>query len=189
MKYVFTLLMGFASVLGGMSQNTFADAYDLDDQHTSVVFSVSHFGYSYCYGMFGKYSGKFEYDPKNPTKSEFQFVIDVASLDTKSEKRDEHLRGPDFFNAKQFPDISFVSKQVTVNGEALDVVGDLTMRGVTKEIVLPLVYLGSGPAPDGKTHLGFTGKTVVKRSDFEMKAYLPNIGDEVTLILSFEGIR
>jgi polyisoprenoid-binding protein YceI len=166
-----------------------ADSYQLDDQHTSVVFAINHLGYSYCYGMFGKYSGKFEYDAKNPTKASFQFTIDAASLDTKSVKRDEHLRGPDFFNVKQFPDIKFVSKKIAIDGTGLNVTGDLTVHGVTKEIVLPLVYMGAGPAPDNKQHLGFMGKTTIKRSDFDMKAYLPHVGDDVSLMLSFEGIR
>ncbi len=166
-----------------------ADDYALDDQHTSVVFAVSHMGYSFCYGMFGKYSGKMSFDANKPAASQFQFVVDAASLDTKSAKRDEHLRGPDFFNVKQFPEITFVSKSVEVNDKTLNVTGTLTMHGVSKTVVLPLMHMGSGPGPDQKQHVGFSGKLVIKRSDFDMKTYLPNIGDEVTLLLSFEGVK
>lgn len=166
-----------------------ADEYALDDQHTSVVFAVNHMGYSFCYGMFGKYSGKMSFDAAKPAASQFQFVVDAASLDTKSPKRDEHLRGPDFFNVKQFPEITFVSKSVEVNDKTLSVTGTLTMHGVSKTIVLPLMHMGSGPGPDQKQHVGFSGKLVIKRSDFDMKTYIPNIGDEVTLLLSFEGVK
>lgn len=166
-----------------------AEDYALDDQHTSVVFAVSHLGYSYCYGMFGKYSGKISFNSKSPSESKFQFTVDAASLDTKSAKRDEHLRGPDFFNVKQFPEITFVSQKVEVQDKELRVTGALTMHGVSKTIVLPLVFMGEGPGPDQKQHVGFSGKLVVKRSDFDMKTYLPNIGDEVTLLISFEGVK
>ena len=173
----------------GQGQPAQADDYVLDDQHTSVVFAVNHLGYSYCYGMFGKYSGKFSFDPKSVSTSKFEFQIDAASLDTKSEKRDEHLRGPDFFNVKQFPEITFKSKSVKVEDKSLQIAGTLTLHGVSKEIVLPLTYMGTGPAPDQKTHAGFAGRMVIKRSDFDMKTYLPNIGDEVTLLISFEGVK
>ena len=180
-----------AMLLSGLvsSGNLRADDYVLDDQHTSVVFAVNHFGYSYCYGMFGKYSGKFKFDPKNIPGSQFRFTIDASTLDTKSEKRDEHLRGPDFFNVKQFPDITFASKSVELKGEVINVNGTLTLHGVSKDVTLPLTYMGTGPAPDQKTHTGFAGRLVIKRSDFDMKTYLPNLGDEVTLLISFEGVK
>ena len=176
-------------VLSGLDRIVKADQYDLDDQHTSVVFSVSHLGYSYCYGMFGKYSGKISFDSKNPTASQFQFTIDAASLDTKSAKRDEHLRGPDFFNVKQFPEITFVSKSVEVKDKIINVSGVLTLHGVSKPIVLPLTHMGAGPGPDQKQHTGFSGKMVLKRSEFDMKTFLPNIGDEITVLISFEGVK
>ena len=167
-----------------------ADDFVLDDQHTSVVFAANHFGYSYTYGMFGKYQGKFSVDMANPTASKFQFSIDAASLDTKSVKRDEHLRGPDFFNVKQFPEITFVSKSVaSKDGKTLNITGDLTMHGVTRSIVLPLTYLGAGKGPYGKDRIGFYGTFKVKRSEFGIKAYVPNIADDVTLVISFEGIK
>ncbi len=182
-------LASLVALVGPFGKAAQADNYVLDDQHTSVVFAVNHFGYSYCYGMFGKYSGKFTFDPQNVSASQFQFTIEAASLDTKSEKRDEHLKGPDFFNVKQFPEITFVSKSASVSGDSIQVKGTLTMHGVSKEVTLPLTYMGTGPAPDQKTHTGFAGRMVIKRSDFDMKTYLPNIGDDVTLMISFEGIK
>ena len=168
---------------------THAEQYVLDDQHTSVVFAIDHFSLSYCYGMFGKYSGKIDFEPANPTTLKLDFTIDAASLDTKSAKRDEHLRGPDFFNVKQFPSIKFVSKKVTLDGETMNIMGDMTLHGVTKEITLPLKFRGTGTVPDGSTHIGFFGDTVLHRSDFGISTYLPKIGDDVTLMISFEGIK
>lgn len=183
------IVLGLFAWVLGQSRAGLADDYVLDDQHTSVVFAVNHLGYSYCYGMFGKYSGKFSFDPKSVSSSQFEFTIDASSLDTKSEKRDEHLRGPDFFNVKQFPEITFKSKSVKVEEKLLQITGTLTMHGVSKDIVLPLTYMGTGPAPDQKTHAGFAGRVVIKRSDFDIKTYLPNIGDDVTLLISFEGVK
>ncbi|MEM9825146.1 MAG: YceI family protein [Planctomycetota bacterium] len=177
-----------ASVALIPAQSTAAN-YKLDDQHTSVVFAVDHFGLSFCYGMFGRYKGDFTVDMDNPSASKFAFVIDAGSLDTKVEKRDEHLRGPDFFDVKQFPEIKFVSKSVTKEGKTLKVTGDMTMHGVTKSIVLPLVFIGEGKGPAGKDRIGFAAKTTLKRSDFGMTTYVPKLGDDVTLMLSFEGIK
>lgn len=166
-----------------------ADNYVLDDQHTSVVFAANHFGYSYTYGMFGKYKGAFSIDMNNPAAGKFQFAIDAASLDTKSAKRDEHLRGPDFFNVKQFPEITFQSTGIAANGRKLNVTGNLTMHGVTKQIVLPLTYLGAGKGPYGKERIGFYSSFKVKRSEFGIKAFIPNVSDDISLTISFEGLK
>lgn len=168
-----------------------ADDYLLDDQHTSIVFSTGHFGLSHTYGMFGKYAGKFSVDRRNPQAAKFQIVIDAASLDTKSEKRDEHLRGPDFFNVKQFPRITFVSTSVAVGKaeNSLEVTGTLTLHGESKEIVIPLTKIGEGKDPFGNERIGYWGHFVVKRSEFGMTTMVPQIGDEISVVVSCEGIK
>ncbi|WP_442507437.1 YceI family protein [Novipirellula sp. SH528] len=189
---LYPLILAVAVLLAASpTRNVSAADYVLDDQHTSVVFTTSHFGFSYTYGMFGKYTGQFSVDMQNPTQANFQFTIDAASLDTKSEKRDQHLRGPDFFNVKQFPEITFVSRSVeaSADGKTLNITGDLTLHGQTKSIVLPLTYLGAGKGPYGNDRIGFMGRTKVKRSDFGMGAMAPQIGDDVTLLISFEGLQ
>src|SRR6056297_3436436 len=185
-----TSLVVLALLVAVQTPQASAADYVLDDQHTSVVFTTSHFGYSYTYGMFGKYGGKFSVDMQNPTAATFQFVIDAASLATKSEKRDEHLRGPDFFNAKQFPQITFTSRSVEPanGGKTLNITGDLQLHGETKSVVLPLTYVGAGKGPYGKDRIGYLGRMVVKRSEFGMGAMAPQIGDDVTLLISFEGL-
>ncbi len=192
-RFVFrfnAVVVALAFLTCGMTQSRAQEgAYTLDDQHTSIVFAVDHLGFSHCFGMFGKYSGKFTFDADSPTSSQFQFTIDAASLDTKSAKRDEHLRGPDFFNVNQFPEITFVSKGVEVEGDVLKIKGDMTLHGVTKEIVMPLTHLKSGTNRQQRQISGFLGHFTIKRSDFEMKTFLPNLGDEVKIWLSFEGIK
>jgi polyisoprenoid-binding protein YceI len=168
-----------------------ADDFVLDDQHTSIVFATNHFGLSNTYGMFGKYAGKFVVDMENPEAAEFQVVIDAASLDTKSEKRDEHLRGPDFFDVKQFPKIVFKSTSVArgKDEKSLRVTGDLTLHGETKEVVMTLTKTGEGKGPYGDERIGFSGRIVVKRSEFGMTTMVPQIGDDVNVLISMEGIK
>ena len=171
-----------------------AESFAVDPSHTSAVFSISHLGYSYTYGMFRKTSGAFEFDKADPAASSFNFALDVASVDTMDAKRDEHLRSADFFNARQFPQISFVSSRVDKSvgangGEVYNVTGKLTMHGVSKEVTLPLKYLGEGQGPYGNYRLGFICQTTLKRSDFGMNFMIGGIGDNVGVTISFEGIR
>jgi polyisoprenoid-binding protein YceI len=170
-----------------------ADEFEVDNSHTSVIFGVSHLGYSITYGRFNKVSGTFTLDPAGPEASTFQMAIDASSLDTNDAKRDEHLRGPDFFNAGEFPVISFKSTKVaakrTEAGVILQVTGDMTMHGQTRPITLELQKLGEGPGPGGGFRTGFNCQTKLKRSDFGMTGMVGPIGDEVAVTISFEGVR
>jgi polyisoprenoid-binding protein YceI len=175
------------------AQSTRADEFDVDNSHTSVIFGVSHLGYSITYGRFNKVSGVFTLDPAGPEASTFQLAIDASSVDTNDAKRDDHLRGPDFFNAGEFPVISFKSTKVTPKktdaGIILQVAGDLTMHGQTKPVTLELQKLGEGPGPGGGFRTGFNCQTKLKRSDFGMTGMVGPIGDEVAITISFEGVR
>ncbi len=163
--------------------------YDLEASHTSVVFAASHFGYSYTYGRFNQVAGAFRFDKNNPAASAFTVEIDAASLDTNDQKRDGHLRSPDFFDVRQFPKITFQSTSVTGTGKQLQLTGNLTLHGVTKQITVPLQYLGEGLGPYQKYRCGFFSNFSIKRSEFGMKGMLPAIGDDITIIVSFEGVR
>lgn len=172
------------------NQATAADNYSLDISHTSIIFGISHFNYSYTYGRFNKAQGSFQWDDANPAASQFVLAIDAASIDTNDPKRDDHLRNADFFNANQFPQIVFQSTAVRSKGENnYDVVGNLTMHGVTKQVTLPVKKLGEGPGPYGKYRCGFFCQTTLNRSDFGMSGMLPNIGNQVAITISFEGLR
>ena len=172
-----------------------AESYTLDNSHCSVVFGISHFGYSHTYGRFNQTKGNFVWDNANPAASQFQIVIATASVDSNDKDRDNHLRGADFFNANQFPHLIFQSTSVrpalqnNPRGKMYDVVGNLTLHGVTKQVTLPMKKMGEGPGPFGKYRSGFSCQTTIKRSDYGMTNMLPKIGDEVAITISFEGTR
>ncbi len=187
-----------ASCLALTTTTLRADTYTIDASHTSIVFGISHFGYSYTYGRFNRTNGNFVWDNANPAASQFQIAIDAASIDSNDPKRDDHLRNADFFNVKQFPVISFQSTAVrpaagssTQNPTAnmFDVTGNLTIHGVTKQVTLPMKKLGEGLGPYGKYRCGFFCQTTINRSDFGMTNMLPKIGDQVAITISFEGLR
>jgi polyisoprenoid-binding protein YceI len=170
-----------------------AETYVIDESHTSVIFGVSHLGYSYTYGRFNKAKGGYVLDREKPNASQIQFAINAASLDTNDQKRDAHLKGPDFFNVKEFPVISFQSTAIAVEktpkGTLYNVTGNMTIHGVTKKVTLPLKKMGEGKGPAGNFRTGFHLETSLKRSDFGMTNMIPMIGDEVAVTVSFEGVR
>lgn len=186
------LIAAACSLLVG--QNGFsAETYVIDASHTSIIFGVSHMGYSFTYGRFNKASGGYVLNRENPEASQFQLAIDAASIDTNDQKRDGHLKGPDFFNVKQFPVISFQSTGISIEQKGKNTVyniaGDLTIHGVTRQVTLPLQKLGEGNGPGGKFRTGFHCQTSINRSEFGMTNMIPMIGDEVALTISFEGVR
>ena len=163
-------------------------AYELDAVHTSVVFKISHVGYSDTFGRFNQNSGAFTLDGEN---SSFSFTIDASSVDTGNEKRDEHLRGPDFLDARQFRQITFKSTGVTVDTTGdkpvYRVTGDLTLHGVTKSVTLPLTLNKEGKDPWGSQRAGLSTQFTLQRSDYGMDKMLEAVGNDVTLMVSFEG--
>ncbi len=161
----------------------------LDNTHTSVVFGIGHLGLSYTYGRFNKVSGEFTLDNSDLTKSMFKVSIDTASVDTNDPKRDEHLRTPEFFDVAKFPAMEFVSSSVVKTDKGLDVKGNMTIHGVTKEITIPIVKVGEGNSPFGDYRAGFLTQFAIKRSEYEMKNLLNVVGDDVSITFSFEGIK
>lgn len=194
MKRRLTLAFALAATLAASARPALADDYVLDDSHTSVIFGISHLGLSLTYGRFNKVSGKYTLDAADPAASKFQFAIDAASIDTNNANRDNHLRSADFLNTGEFPVISFTSTKVAVGeheGKTVyEVTGDMTMHGVKKEVTLRLVKLGEGPGPGGRGYRsGFLCDAHLLRSDFGMTGGIPDIGDEVAITISFEGVR
>lgn len=165
-----------------------AGTYDIDPAHTHVLFRISHFGISEYVGRFDKVSGTLQADPAHPENSKLEVVVQAASVDTTSPDLNEHLRGKDFFNAQQFPEIRFVSTEVRPTGDNTGTVtGQLTMLGVTKPVTLQATFRGGGMNPLSKKFtIGFSARGEIKRSDFGMKAYLPVVGDQVALELEAE---
>jgi polyisoprenoid-binding protein YceI len=162
--------------------------YDLDPNHTQVAFSWTHFGFSHPAGRFDKVEGDFRFDPADPTKSTVTVTIPVDSIDTGVAKLDAHLKSPDFFDAARYPTATFKSTHVERAGEhGLKVSGDLTLHGVTKPVVLDVVINKVGPHPmGGRAAAGFDARTTIKRSDFGISNYVPNVSDEITINITTE---
>ncbi len=188
MKTVRALLLLCLAAIGNI-RSFAAETYTVDLSHTALIFSISHFGYSYTYGRFNKLTGRYLLDRAAPQNSQFQFQVDVASVDTNDAKRDEHLRSPDFFNAKQFPTISFQSSAVSKTEKGYDVTGNLTLHGVTKQVTLPMRLMGEGQGPRGNYRTGLTFQLQIKRSDYGMTFMQGPIGENVAITASFEGVR
>ena len=159
-----------------------ADTYAVDPMHSSVNFTVDHLGLTNIYGRFNKFTGTFS--------------VDTVSVDTnendkgsRARSRDEHLRSADFFNAAEFPKMTFKSSKVVFSGDNPTAVeGNLTLLGVTHPLTLNLERFKCNPAAgNAKERCGGVAVGKLKRSDFGMKRGVPNIGDEITLMLAFEG--
>ena len=170
---------------------TAQDTWQLDPPHSSAQFSVRHLGVSTVRGAFTKVSGTVKYDPANPGKSSIQATIDAASVDTRVEMRDNDLRSPNFLDVQKYPTISFTSKKVEGAGEGkLRVTGDLTIHGVTKEVVLE-VDGSTAPMKDpwGNLRMGASATTKINRQDFGVSGRPGIVGDEISLTLDVEMIK
>jgi polyisoprenoid-binding protein YceI len=161
--------------------------YDLDPNHTQVLISWTHFGFSHPSARFDTITGDFNFDAADPTQSSILVTIPIASLDTGVAKLDEHLKGPEFFDAAKFPTATFKSTSVQrVGDHALKVSGDLTIHGVTKPEVLDVTINKIGEHPMGGTAAGFDARIVIKRSEFGIGGYVPNISDEIPISITTE---
>lgn len=142
-----------------------AGVWSLDPSHTSVGFVVRHLGLSKVRGRFSSFTGDLVV-AEDPTQSSVNVAIDVKSVDTGDEKRDEHLRTNDFFSPDEFPTITFASTSVSGGGSDWEVTGDLTIRGVTKQVNLDVTFEGTETDPWGGSRAAFSASTEVNREDF-----------------------
>lgn len=143
-----------------------AEKYAIDPVHTFVGFAARHLMVSTVRGEFKEFSGELVVDETDLTKSSVSVVIQAASLDTRIERRDNHLRSPDFLAAEQYREITFKSKQVVKQGDGYVAVGDLTIRGVTKEVALPFSFFGPVVGPGGRKRIGADAEININRHDF-----------------------
>lgn len=163
--------------------------YKLDPEHTQVLVGWEHFGFSHPSANFGQASGILIYDSENLAASSVKVTLPLAGLNSFVPALDEHLRGPEFFDAKTYPDITFKSTKVDKAGDGkLKVTGDLTIKGITKPAVLDVTLNKAAVQP--MTHqlsIGFDAATTLKRSDFGVDMYAPMVSDEVTVRITTEG--
>ena len=169
--------------------------YTVDPLHSSVNFSVDHLGLTNIYGRFNKFTGTFSMDKAAKTGT-LDASVDTVSIDTnendkgsRARSRDEHLRSADFFNAAEFPKMTFKSTKVAFSGDNPSAIeGNLTLLGVTHPLTLTIERFKCNPASgNSKERCGGVAVGKLKRSDYGMKRGVPNIGDEITLVLAFEG--
>jgi polyisoprenoid-binding protein YceI len=179
----------FVSLAGSGMSGRAADEYTVDAVHSSVTFKVPHLGISFIHGRFNAVSGNFTIDPDNADKSSFAMTIKTDSVDTNNKGRDAHLCKADFFNATQFPSITFKSTSVKAVKDGYEVKGDLTLHGETKPISFTLKGGKKAQFPPGAQRTGFSTDLTIKRSDFKMDKMLQMIGDEVPVSISFEGVK
>lgn len=172
------------------------ETWGFDIAHSSVNFWVRHLMVSKVHGRFTKWSGSFEFDEANPAASHVDVQIDAASIDTKEPQRDGHLRSPDFLAVEKHPNITFHSTGVeSSSGEGYRLKGDLTIRGVTKPVLLEVEYAGRVKDPWGGERAGFTAKTSINRKDFglswnqALEAGGVVVGDKVEISIEVEAVK
>jgi polyisoprenoid-binding protein YceI len=173
------------------SAPVFADDYKVDGAHSTIVFNVVHLGFDRIFGLINEKSGTFTIDTNDASKSTFNFVAKIQSIDTGIPDRDKHLRSPDFFDAAEFPEISFKSTTVAKDGDNYKVTGKLTLHGVTKDIAIVIKKIGEGktPSPMNDYRIGMETQFSIKRSDYGMGKFIPMVSDEVQRVCSFQGIK
>jgi polyisoprenoid-binding protein YceI len=185
----FTLFATLLALAGITSAQ--ADNYKIDPAHSTILFKVGpYMGIGNIYGRFDTFSGNFVFDANNPAQDSVNVEINADSIDSNSAARDKDLKGPDFLNAKQFPTATFKSTAVKkVDDKDYEVTGDFTLRGITKPITLVVQVIGTGPGPKGETRIGTESTVTLKRSDFDVKAMLPAIPDNVQLKIAVEAVK
>ncbi|MGZ3407117.1 MAG: YceI family protein [Polyangia bacterium] len=170
--------------------------WSFDPSHSNIGFSVRHLMISKVRGQFNQWTGTFEYDESDPTRSKLEVHIDAASIDTREEKRDAHLRSPDFFDVEKYPELVFVSTSVERDGgDDFVVHGDLTIHGVTQPVQLKVEGLGRTRDPWGGERAGFSAATTISRKDFglhwnvALEAGGVVVGDKIEIGIEIEALR
>ncbi len=173
-----------------------ATTWKIDPTHTHVEFSVRHLMITTVKGRFADITGTVKSDDADPAKGEVDITIGVASIDTREAQRDAHLRSVDFFHSDEFPTMTFRSKRIeNVRGERFELVGDLTIRGVSKEVVLDVNSEGRVKDPWGGDRAGFSATTKIKRSEFGLtwNQLLESggvaVGDDIKITIDAELVK
>jgi len=163
--------------------------YTIDLTHSHVLFMIDHLGFAKMVGLFTNFSGKFTLNPENVATSKLAITIKTDSLQTQLAARDKDLKGADWFNVTEFPEMTFIGTEFAKKDEHTGTItGNLTLHGTTKPVTLDVVLNKIGQNPfDKRNSAGLSARGVLKRSDFGMNALLGTIGDEVDIIIEIEA--
>jgi polyisoprenoid-binding protein YceI len=187
-RFVLALITALAMIGGAAAQS---GTWQIDPNHSAAQFSVKHLGVSTVRGAFTKVSGSATYDPSDPAKTTLNATIDASSIDTRVQMRDNDLRSPNFLDAQKFATITFQSRQAKAAGPGkLQITGDLTIHGVTKEVVLDV----DGPSapikdPWGNQRIGASASTKINRKDFGVNGAPGVVGDDISITIDTELIQ
>ena len=159
--------------------------YKVEPQHTQVLFTVNHLGFTEYTGQFRQPTGTLVLDRAHPANDKLDVSFEIGKVSTTVSALDEHLQKPEFFNAAQFPTGRFVSTKVTMNGTTATIAGDLTLKGVTKPVVMQARFIGAGVNPlSKKPTVGFRATTTIQRSQWGINYGLPVVSDKVDLTIN-----
>jgi len=184
--------LAFVAALALVAAPLYATTYTIEPDYTQTVFRWNHLGFSNPAAQFSQGQGTLEFDPAAPTRASVQVTIPLSSLNTGVPALDEHLRSEDFFEVTKFPTASFRSTRVEpgMGKDRLKVTGELNLHGVTRPVTLDVVVLkvGSNPRTQLAT-VGFEATTTLKRSDFGLGAFVPQVSDEIRLQITSQGVE
>jgi polyisoprenoid-binding protein YceI len=163
--------------------------YTIDPTHSHILFTIDHLGFAKIVGLFSDFSGSLSFDPNNVSASKLNVTIKTDSLQTQFAPRDKDLKGADWFNITEFPEMTYVGNEFVKKDDHTGVItGKLTLHGVTKPVTLNVVVNKVGQNPLDKINsAGFSARGTLRRSDFGMKTFLGAIGDDVDLIIEIEA--
>ena len=175
--------------------STITGTYTIDASHSTLGFIARHAMVTKVRGAFNEFEGTATLDGANPAASSAKITINAKSIDTRNDQRDEHLRSNDFFAMDEFPQITFVSTGVSVDGDTYNLTGDLTVKGVTKSLTIPFEFEGAAKDPFGNDRVGFSGSLVINRKDFGVSFNAPLetggllVSDKITLEFDISAIK
>lgn len=185
-------IIGAALALTLSSAAFSAETYQIDKKgmHAAIQFKIKHLGYSWLIGRFNDFDGTIVYDEKSPTASSVNVTIQTASVDSNHAERDKHLRSDDFLNVSKFPTATFKSDKVVNKSKGnVDIIGTLTLNGVSKSVTIDASEIGAGSDPWGGFRRGFEGTAEIALKDFNINFNLGPASEKVLLELYVEGIR
>lgn len=181
--------LALISVIGLTAVQASAAKYKFDTVHSQILFSATHMGFSHSHGSFVDFDGTLEFDEKNIEKSKVSVTIQTDSINLNDDTWNSHMKDKKWFNVIKFPEMTFESTKVIPTGDkTFDLQGNLKLLGVSKPVTLNVTLNKVGPF-FGKEKAGFSAIGTIKRTDFGMKAFVPNISDEIPIRIEVEAVK